>query len=211
MREREIVIRLRLPASPRWRWPLGAGAAVVLVGAVVYAAVPNVFKPGDSLSYQKMNDNFNALVDLTTDQSIAGNKTVTGKLIISRNGKTYSLGAVYCGNVPTTPPTFPNGLLPTGGYAGMKTLCQSASGCSASAHMCTSDEIARSFSMGLNPVDGWYSTATWASDTGVSTGAVSDCAAWTSASGTIAGAALVGGKPIDHSCAAANIPIVCCD
>src|SRR5262245_24160071 len=58
---REIVIRLRLPQRPRARWLLGAIAFTIGVGAIVYAAVPNVFSTGEPLSAAKLNANFTSL------------------------------------------------------------------------------------------------------------------------------------------------------
>src|SRR3954447_19869854 len=106
MREREIVIRL--PRAPRKRWLVMGGAVVLCLSAIVYATVPNVFGAGDAMSSAKLNTNFAALVDLTSDQTVAGKKTVSGRLILSRNGKTYSIGATYCGNSPVV------SALPTG-------------------------------------------------------------------------------------------------
>jgi hypothetical protein len=61
MLERELVIRLRLPRTPRARWTLAAIAAVLCGGAIVYATVPNSFKPGDPLSSTAVNANFTNL------------------------------------------------------------------------------------------------------------------------------------------------------
>ena len=61
MREKEIVIRLHLPQSPRARWLLGGVLAAVCLSTIVYAAVPNVFNAGDPLSATKVNANFSNL------------------------------------------------------------------------------------------------------------------------------------------------------
>jgi hypothetical protein len=50
MRDREILIRLRLPHAPKKWWLAGAIVAVLCIGAVVYATVPNTFITGDPLS-----------------------------------------------------------------------------------------------------------------------------------------------------------------
>jgi hypothetical protein len=98
VREREIFIRLRLPHIPSKWWLAGAIVAVLCIGAVVYATVPNTFNTGDSLSSKKINDNFNNLdgrisaieaegvVNTTTAQaSIAGNKTFAGDIVVGRH------------------------------------------------------------------------------------------------------------------------------
>jgi hypothetical protein len=58
MREMEIVIRLRLPQTPRKRWLLGGIAALVCASTLVYATVPNIFHSGDPVSSKYVNDNF---------------------------------------------------------------------------------------------------------------------------------------------------------
>jgi len=62
------------------RWTVLVPLLVLAGGAIAYADVPNTFKDGDTLSADKVNQNFQALVDLTTDQSIAGKKTFTGSV-----------------------------------------------------------------------------------------------------------------------------------
>jgi hypothetical protein len=61
MKEREIVIRLRLPASVRKRWQIALAAALLCIGAVAYATLPYSFTTGDQLSSTKLNGNFSNL------------------------------------------------------------------------------------------------------------------------------------------------------
>lgn len=61
MKEKEIVIRLRLPASLRKRWLIALAGALLCVGAVAYATLPYSFNTGDQLSSTKLNGNFNNL------------------------------------------------------------------------------------------------------------------------------------------------------
>jgi hypothetical protein len=77
--KRDLVLTLRLTK----RRIVAAG----LVGstALVCAAVPNTFNPGDVLSSQKLNDNFGALVDKTSDQTIAGKKVWTSDATFAAN------------------------------------------------------------------------------------------------------------------------------
>lgn len=58
------------------------GVAVFGYAALAYASVPNNFTSGEKLSSAKLNANFAALVDLTSDQSIAGTKVFTGKVAV---------------------------------------------------------------------------------------------------------------------------------
>lgn len=60
--EKEIVIRLKLPSVTKRQRSLAVVGALVLGGtAVLYAAVPSSFNPGDPLSSAKLNDNFGSL------------------------------------------------------------------------------------------------------------------------------------------------------
>jgi hypothetical protein len=58
MREREIIISLRLPATPRKRWLVAAATALLGVGVLAYAAAPNTFSSGQVLSSAQLNANF---------------------------------------------------------------------------------------------------------------------------------------------------------
>jgi len=60
MREREFVVRLRVPQLPRRRWLIIAATAVVCFGALGYAAI-TTFAPNEVLSATKMNANFQDL------------------------------------------------------------------------------------------------------------------------------------------------------
>jgi hypothetical protein len=81
---RDIVFKIAVPRWPRRRWTLLCVTTLVLgSGAVVYATVPNVFSAGDLLSAQKLNDNFAALVDRSSDQTIAGSKTFSSTALFA--------------------------------------------------------------------------------------------------------------------------------
>jgi hypothetical protein len=91
--EREIIIRLKLPQRLRRRWLLAIGATILGGAAIVYAAVPNSFTAGDSLSAQKLNDNFNALVDVSSSQTIGGAKTFSSAAVFNASLTSASLVA----------------------------------------------------------------------------------------------------------------------
>lgn len=67
MREREIVIRIKLPESPRKRWLLGGIVAILGLSAVAYAAFPTppypvpAFSSGSPLSSSMASGYINGL------------------------------------------------------------------------------------------------------------------------------------------------------
>jgi hypothetical protein len=65
MSEREIVIRLRIPAAPKKSWLVAGGLAIVCISALAYAASLTVFKSGDALSSAAINGNFNYVMPVT--------------------------------------------------------------------------------------------------------------------------------------------------
>ena len=136
------------------------------------------------------------------------------KVVVARNGRQYSLGATYCGK---TAPT--NGLI-ANGYAGTKSLCEAVAACgsSASAHMCSSEEILRSASMGVVIDSGWYASAVHSSYFGCSGGACgstqtsSDCIGWTSNNGAEYGLTWQsGGRLLYQVQCGTSQPVLCCD
>lgn len=109
---------------------------------------------------------------------------------------TYPLAALHCGVTANTDAG-------VGGYLGANTLCQAVAGCGANSHVCTREEVLRSYVLGSSPapVTGW-----------VSLGPLADCDGFTSATG------LTGTKWnslgtkmfFDADCAVATDPILCC-
>jgi hypothetical protein len=109
--------------------------------------------------------------------------------------------ATYCGSTPST-----NGSM--GGYAGAKSLCETA--CSnAAARMCTSHDLVVSAQLGiLPPVGDWYSSATLMTFGG--TRNTYDCNGWTSSSSSIYGPEVfTGGRPDSNACNESH-PVACC-
>jgi hypothetical protein len=128
------------------------------------------------------------------------------------NAFSYSINGVYCGSAALPGTT---GMLPTGGYTTMKMLCQGASGCTATAHMCTTEEMLRSAATGGIPssvTDGWYSSGVAWVDPSSANAVSTDCNGWRTNSNTREGAAWTGGQPNSHLCSNnSNVPILCCD
>lgn len=77
MKNREIVIRIQLPRSPRKRWLLGTAAAVMLGGAIAYAATvwPASFVSGQPVSSADLKFYLNDLNN--RDYVVTGNNAST--------------------------------------------------------------------------------------------------------------------------------------
>jgi hypothetical protein len=174
--------------TPRWLRKTIACAvplAVVLGAATLVLATPQQWTAGQTLQAIDLN-----------------------KLSVVTNGSSkYSVGATaYCGTGPTntTGAISYNGKT---GYAGAKAMCEASSACgnSATAHMCTSDELVRSAQLGMTPV-GWYSSGY--DVTNVAGYHENDCGGWTS-NGSYEAAAW-GPNPGFDLCGHSN-PVLCCD
>ncbi len=189
-----------MPSSnelPRWlRIALAVvsvPAAIVAGGAVAaWADVPNAFKAGDTLSADKLNANFKDV-----DARLA-------HLVVTKNGKKYSLGATYCGATNAT-----NGQI-TNGFAGAKGLCENVAACgpSPSAHTCTPDEIMRSAQLGIAlPVTGWI-TGGFSAPTSPPP---RDCNGFTVSSAANNGAIWNNSGFVDVEGCSTMHPVLCCD
>ena len=200
MRIKVYVIEL----SPAGKRSLVLGGAIVLLLAAALRAdanVPNAFTTGEMLSAAQMNANF-ADID-----------SWRGHPVVTKNGKEFSLGAIYCGLTPST-----TGQI-AGGYAGAKGMCQTACS-SASAHMCSAAEIVATAeasvtvvplvpppdaSVSLYAGGGWYSLTP------------DDCSSWTTNSDQIEGRCWNNGASCGSSGVAfselcsSSLPVLCCD
>jgi hypothetical protein len=130
--------------------------ALVVASSVVLADVPNTFKDGDTLSAQKLNDNFDAV-----DKRLAAIESKAN--VVTKNGKSISTAATFCGT-SAAPQT---GDL--GGYVAAKALCENIAACnSPTAHVCTGEELMRSTTLGISlPDDGRYASGeAYANDCG---------------------------------------------
>jgi hypothetical protein len=198
---REIVVKLVLPRWMKTRWTLAVVALASAVSAIVYATVPNTFAPGDPLSSSKINANFTSLDGRIT--ALEKFDIGASRIVETRGGKAWSLGAVYCGVTAST-----TGQI-TGGYAGVKGLCETAC-ISTSAHMCTSEEIVRTAQVGVAAPAGWYSAGLWSIYNGSASTVDSDCASWTSNSATVNGYWWSSTYAIVQACSTSG-PVLCCD
>ena len=148
----------------------------------------------------------------TTSEPLTASK-LNGLTVLSvGDAGSYSVGAtMYCGVTPST-----NGGLSTvsGAGAGLrkaKHACETACA-SATAHMCTGDELARSAALGTG-ADGWYLSGStdWAGPNPPTIINGSDCQGFTQASNANGGAVWqsTGNHGVD-SCDISH-PVVCCD
>jgi hypothetical protein len=152
MRDKEIVIRLKIPATPRTRWLLTIGGAVLVAGAAAYAADVTTFNSGDRLSADTMNTNFKSLQD-----------------------RIAALESHYCG---ATQDMYNGGEV--GGYYMASARCLAVPGCATyqTAHMCTAEDVVRTLAHGGTLPAGWFSAGVAAP--GIGGGTLSDCGGWTS-------------------------------
>jgi hypothetical protein len=207
MRIRIYVVEL----SPRAKFNLVVAGAFALLSAMALPAdamVPHSFSNGQTLSATDMNDDFNGL---DTRVSTLETFTTTGTKVVEIRGpgnKKWSLGATYCG---VTPGSY-NGSL--GGYATAKSLCESVTGCSPSAHMCTSEELVRTYQMGVTfSTEGWYSQGAWAYWSTTGSNYMNDCAGWTSTLTNSYGPVwnyMSSPSPSGDACNLTH-PVICCD
>ncbi len=192
--------------------PTSHRALVVLVLVFAAASAPAVTVPNPLFEAKKpivaadVNANFKALVDAVTALE-------KQRPVVTYNGKSYSLDALYCG---ASSPALGN----LGGYSGAKATCESTCK-SSTAHMCTVAEMQRSASLGKNASasDGWVAGATGHVGNGWATSAVmTDCLGWTSSSGS--GSGTFGTTwhgasgiyyPSPAPCWSNAIPVFCCD
>lgn len=126
----------------------------------------------------------------------------TGKAdaVVTNGTKQYSLGATYCGQTATS---YAGGSV--GGYASAKALCQAACAGSASAHLCTADELVRSVSLGIAvPGTAWYAGGMGNADSPI----VDDCGGFTDTA--TKGHTWAQNKPSYFFCTT-QYPLNCCD
>jgi hypothetical protein len=173
----DFVVPARLKRALIVAVPIG----VVALGSVAYAGVPGVFKDGDFLSAQSMNDNF-AAVDTRLTQLEALSKA-------SSNG-------TYCGSTAATKGDLSALSARGSGYAKAGAECQKTCTSSA-AHMCTASEVARLLSLGSQvPKDSWYAT-------GAAVDVWRDCEGFTSTKSISCSDCGVNGNVLNGS----NIPV----
>jgi hypothetical protein len=193
-------IELRIDrASARRALIVGSTLIVLGLASVGLAKVPitGSYQTGQLLTQNALDDNFSQV-----ETRLAALESSQSRLVVTSNGRQYSVGAILCGLGPVT-----NGQI-TGGYVGAKTLCEKACG-SVTAHMCANDEMVRSEQMGISPSE----DAAW-----ISTGILAeygepwsrDCEGWTNNSGTEFGVLWQIARPGITLCEG-RYPIACCD
>jgi hypothetical protein len=176
------------------------GSVIAAVGLGLAIAAPHQWASNDPLKATDLNG-----LNVVTYTSDGGTSS-------------FSVGATkYCGQSPTTS----TGTASYGGqvgYAAMKKLCEVATGCSSTAHMCSGDELARSVAIGDNPplnsAGGWYESG--ASSPGGQSPIIGDCQGWMLTNSNFQGAVWVNNPgnsqngPSSGGCNTSNY-VFCCD
>lgn len=138
MKVRVYVIDFAIPHRVK-RWALRLGiplAGLTGLSAIAYASLPKMWAANDTLTASDLNNNFNAL-----DARI--------RFVGTLNSASYSVGFTsYCGATTQTTPAL-------GGYVLAKAACQSACTGSASAHVCSTEEVLRSVELNVSVPQGW--------------------------------------------------------
>lgn len=130
----------------------------------------------------------------------------TSRHTVSTDAGSISVGGIWCGysDPKTGTITAPGGLT---GYRAAKVLCETVSGCTRTAHMCTTDEMIRTTSLGVM-VTGWYARGSMALHN--SSTFASDCGGYTLQTGAV-GSVWAGNVPGNADCLTTMHPILCCD
>jgi hypothetical protein len=200
-----VDIRIHIDLTERqkriMRAAVVAGTVIAALGIGIAMAAPidtTWIASGQPISASALASNINEL---------------NRRTVLTVGATSYSVGATkYCGTGPvamTGAVTYNNAT----GYAATKAMCEASTGCgtSATAHMCSAEEIVRSFSLGLTLPGGWYSTG---GDIYGATYNSIDCDGWTLATSGQVGMTAGGsaGSPAFGvaACAGSN-PVLCCD
>lgn len=191
-------IAIEFELSARVKRAASALALVVAVGGVASAHAEWVADTSWIAANQPISASKLAALFAETDTRLEETAARLDHPVITKGGKSYSLGGVYCGKAMNTDGDIANG------YAGAKVFCESVSGCSASAHMCSAEELVRTTTLGLPTVAGWYASGLEIN------GASNDCRKYTSNDPTHLGPVWSGPYPSTQYCNG-SYPILCCD
>jgi hypothetical protein len=192
-----------MPKIAKTSWTVGVALYAGLPIAVVMSAAllaqaydTGWIASGETISASKLKA---SLDEIQTRLATIESGT---KYLATTNGKKYTINAAYCGVTTAT-----NGAISyagKSGYPAAKSWCETICS-SASAHMCTGEELLRFVSMdGMVPQSGWYSGGFY--------NAGRDCVGWTVTAATEYGAAWEPNpqRPSGTSCNVA-LGILCCD
>lgn len=206
------------PSKALTRWALMLGVPVATLAGATLVARADVaklvsFSPGQKVNSAQINGNFGevkaSVQALEQSTSTLQNDVAALKAqkpVAEVNGKKYSLAAVYKaattisydGNLKAVVSGASNG------YAAAKTLCETQTG-SPSAHMCTNDEIVRSFALGQAVPTGWFSTAAF------NVQSSDDCESWSSSTANLGPYLTVSGSKLGVAGCDGKHPVLCCD
>jgi hypothetical protein len=209
-----VIVDLELSTKAKKRLAFGVPLALILAsGAIAFAGInwtpPHEWSndaganyAGPSLKASDLDDNFNTLADAgaTLQAQVDG---LQGQITALQVG-----AATFCG---VTSPV--DGKI--GSYALAQQACASVANCTASAHMCSGDELVRSAQMGNRPgVNGWYSLGAGIAGTTNSPEVPTDCVGWTNNDSTVYGPNWTNqgsySAPLGAPCDGA-LAILCCE
>ena len=195
------------PGTVRRVAVLGATFAIIGAAAIAYAVpIPYlVFQSKKTLGAAQLTDNFSNIEGRLSnvESRLAALETFQSK---ATNAGKYGVGATFCGStLAGTDGKFMEGSAT--GYAAAKLKCEAVPTCSSSAHMCTTDEIVRSASLGKMVPTGWYSAGVRIAVQGEF---AVDCLGWTNNDPAYAGIAWGGKFPSTTGCNS-KILALCCD
>ncbi len=201
-RDDPIRIEIRIDRRTARRALVVAAVLAVSVTAGVGLAVPTTFQDGQILKAADLNGNF---ADLETRVA-----ALEGFKARATKGEKYSVGGTVCGLTPKT--TGDLAALPNAGsgLAKAKAACAAVAGCSPTAHMCTTEEVARSMATGTPNADatGWMMSGMMAVSLQI-TGYTNNCEGFTSSQVNFNGA--VGNANGSYSPCSIAQPVLCCD
>lgn len=198
-----IRINVDFEMSPRVKRALmlSAPLAIVLAGSIAYAGVPTVFKDGDTLSAQALNDDFAAV-----DQRLAKLEAFSSKATADGG---FSAGAVYCGATGNTVADLSSLAANGSGYGKARAQCQTT--CSSpSAHMCSGDELTRTSQLGTTSMpSGWYTSGAASAISGGTNNY--ECMGWTNGTASYYGSAWGSTDVPSFAPCNTSYPVLCCN
>jgi len=200
-----IRIEIRIDRASARKILIVGGFLVLLGSAGAALGVPKVFQEGETLTAADLNRNFGDLETRVANVEAFKDRATKG-------GK-YSVGGAYCGSTASTSGDLSGISAPGSSYTKAKAACETVTGCSPTAHVCTEEEIYRSASTGNAPPDGWIMANLAVRMAG--NFPVHGCLSFTTSSNTYSGWVWQSSTATFVGCSCSGcpgpIPLLCCD